>query len=206
MVAIKDTEKVAVDNLKIPDFLIRDMIDGVPYYYKGYQDVLNQTKTFEDIMPCSTLQAEIIMYLNFLLIQTLGIQKFRVFASESGNHLAKNVNYGLDLAVYDKQILTADKINQKYANVPPELVVEVDVKVALETESEMDFIIKKTQSLLDYGAKTVIWVTSKNKKVIIAQPNQDWIIKDWSKDFTLMNGIVANIGEYLEENGIEVVN
>lgn len=153
-------------------------------------------------MPCSTLQAEIIMYLNFLLTQALGIKDFRIFASESGNHLAKNVNYGLDLAVYDKKVLSSDKINNKFANVPPELVVEVDVKVELEKESEMDFIIKQTESLLNYGTKTVIWVTSPNKKVIIAQANQDWVIKDWSKDFELMKGIIANIGKYLEENEI----
>lgn len=123
-------------------------------------------------MPCSTLQAEIIMYLNFLLTQALGIKDFRIFASESGNHLAQNVNYGLDLAVYDKKVLSSDKINNKFANVPPELVVEVDVKVELEKESEMDFIIKQTESLLNYGTKTVIWVTSPNKKVIIASESR----------------------------------
>lgn len=194
MVATKYQNQAATD---IPTQLVRDVIDGVPYYYKGYKDVLNQTKTIHEIMPCSTLQAEIIMYLNFLLTQALGIKNYRIFASESGIHLAKNVNYGLDLAVYDKKVLSSDKINTKFADVAPELVVEVDVKVELDNESEMDFILKKTGSLLNYGTKTVIWVTSSSKKVMIAQANKDWIIKDWDKDFELMNGIVANIGQYL---------
>ena len=187
----------------IPKYLIRDIINGKPYYYKGYKEVLNKTKTINDIMPCSTLQAEIIMYLNFLLIQALGIKKYRIFTGESGNHIAKNLNYGLDLAVYDKKVLSSDKINEQYAAVPPILVVEVDVKVALEDSQEIDFIIEKTQSLLDYGTKKVIWVTSKTKKILIAESGKDWIMKDWSKEFELMNGILANVGQYLKENDIE---
>ena len=189
---------------EIPSYLIRDMIDGKPFYYKGYKEVLNKTKTIHDIRPCSTLQAEIIMYLNFLLTQALGISKYRIFTSESGSHLAKNVNYGLDVAVYDKKILTAKKINKHYANVPPELVVEVDIKVELEDLNEIDFINKKTQSLLDYGTKKVIWVISESKKVLIAEKGdeKDWLLRDWNKDFDLLNGITANIGQYLKDNDI----
>jgi len=189
---------------EIPSYLIRDMIDGKPFYYKGYKDVLNKTKTIHDIMPCSTLQAELIMYLNILLIQAINLNKYRVYTSESGSHLAKNVNYGLDLAVYDKKILTAKKINKHYANVAPELVVEVDIKVELEDLNEIDFINKKTQSLLDYGTKKVIWVISESQKVLIAEngKEKDWILRDWNKDFDLFSGITANIGQYLKDNDI----
>lgn len=189
---------------EIPSYLIRDMIDGKPFYYKGYKEVLNKTKTIHDIMPCSTLQAEIIMYLNILLIQAINLKNYRVYTSESGSHLAKNVNYGLDLAVYDKKVLTAKKINKHYANVPPELVVEVDIKVELEDLNEIDFINKKTQSLLDYGTKKVIWIISESQKVLIAESGKekDWILRDWNKDFDLFNGITANIGQYLKDNGI----
>lgn len=188
----------------IPSYLIRDMIDGVPYYYKGYKDVLNKTKTRHDIMPCSTLQAEIIMYLNVLLIQAMILKKYRIYTGESGNHLAKNVNYGLDLAIYDRKVLTSEKINKHFANVPPELVVEVDIKVELEDLNEIDFINKKTQSLLDYGTKKVIWVISESQKVLIAESGdeKDWLLRDWNKDFELFDGITANIGQYLKENNI----
>ena len=46
---------------KIPDFLIREVMDGQPLYYRGYRDVLRKLKTIEDIMPCSTLQATIVL-------------------------------------------------------------------------------------------------------------------------------------------------
>ena len=173
--------------------------------YKGYKDVLNKTKTIHDIMPCSTLQATIIMYLNFLLIQKLGVSKHRIFTS-SGSQFAKNVYYGLDLAVYDKKVLTSKKINKHFANVPPELVVEVDISVELEDLNEIEFINKKTKSLLAYGAKRVIWVTSASQKVLIAEGNndEDWIFRDWNKDFELTHGITANIGQYLSKKGISL--
>lgn len=194
------------EKIEVPSYLIRDMIDGKPFYYKGYRDVLNKTKTIHDIMPCSTLQAALVMYLNFLLMKNLGIDKYLIFASESGNHLAKNINYGLDLAIYDKKILTPNKINKHYANVPPELVVEIDIKVELEDLNEIDFINKKTQSLLDYGTKKVIWVISESQKVLIAEKGdeKDWLLRDWNKDFDLFNGITANIGQYLKDNDIEI--
>jgi len=189
---------------KIPASLIRDVIDGKPYYYKGYRNVLNKTKTIHDIMPSSTLQSVIISYFFVLLAKLLDLQKYRILASESGSHVAKNINYGLDLAIYDKSVLTSDKINDKYASVPPELVLEVDVKVELEGISEIEFINKKTESLLDFGVKKVIWVISKTKKILIAEQEKDWILADWNKEFLLINAIKANIGQYLKENDIQV--
>ncbi len=188
----------------IPAYLIRDVLDGKPYYYKGYKEVLNKTKTIHEIIPSSTLQAYIIMYLNFLLIQALGIKKYRIFASESGSHLEKKENYGLDLAVYDSAILSSDKIGLHYAKVPPLLVVEVDIKIELEDITEIDFILKKTQSLLEFGTQKVIWVTSKTKKVLVAEKGKDWLLRNWDKDFELMEGITANIGAYLKENNVVV--
>ena len=200
-----ETKKIITSEEKsIPAYLIRDILDGKPYYYKGYKDVLNKTKTIHDIMPSSTLQAYIIMYLNFLLIQALGIKKYRIFASESGSHLEKKENYGLDLAVYDSTILSSDKIGIHYAKVPPLLVVEVDIKIELEDITEIDFILKKTQNLLEFGTQKVIWVTSKTKKILIAEKGKDWLLRDWDKDFELIEGIIANIGSFLKENDVVV--
>jgi hypothetical protein len=35
--------------LRIPELLVREVIDGVPFFYKGYKSVLNKTKKIEDI-------------------------------------------------------------------------------------------------------------------------------------------------------------
>ena len=42
---------------KIPDYLVYEVMDGKPIYYRGYQSVLNKTKTLEQIMGCSSIQA-----------------------------------------------------------------------------------------------------------------------------------------------------
>jgi len=206
MVDTKSSRQEDIKQAYIPSYLIRDIIGGKPYYYKGYKEVLNKTKTIHDIMPSSTLQSFIIMYINYLLIQALGIKKYHIFTSETGSHLAKNENYGLDLAVYDKKTLPNDKIGAHFATVPPLLVVEVDIKIELEDSTDLDFISKKTQSLLDFGTKKVIWITSKTKKVLIAEKGKDWILRDWDQDMELMKGVIANIGKYLKENDVVIEN
>ncbi len=51
---IKSRKKTAQN---IPDYLVYKMVEDKPIYYKGYKDVLNQTKTFEEIIIESKLQA-----------------------------------------------------------------------------------------------------------------------------------------------------
>jgi Uma2 family endonuclease len=197
-------KKPAAKAAAIPDILIRDIVDGRPFYYKGYQKVVKRLLKPEDIMGASGLQSVLVMYLNTLLIKYLNLDSYYVFTSESGNHLAKNLNYGLDLAVYEATILTPDRITTKYVDVPPRLVVEVDVRVDTEPLSEIDFIHLKTQRLLEYGVKRVIWVTPATQKVLIAELDKDWLVRDWNKPFELWPGIEANVGAYLKERGIEV--
>ncbi|MEL6720070.1 MAG: Uma2 family endonuclease, partial [Bacteroidota bacterium] len=44
----------------IPSSLIYEMDDGKPIYYKDYLDVLNNIKTFDQIVSCSILQSLLI--------------------------------------------------------------------------------------------------------------------------------------------------
>lgn len=32
----------------IPAYLVREMIDGIPFYYRGYRQAMNKTKTLEE--------------------------------------------------------------------------------------------------------------------------------------------------------------
>jgi hypothetical protein len=45
---------------KVPSTLIYEMDEGKPIYYRGYKDVLNKTKTLEQIMGTSILQSLLI--------------------------------------------------------------------------------------------------------------------------------------------------
>jgi len=186
----------------VPKSLVYEILDGRPIYYKGYKEVLAGNKTLEDIMGSSALQAEIVTYLLRLLFAGIDLSKFRVLTNEIGSHLDKRNNLSNDIAVYDKKILTGDMIDVHYPNVPAELVIEVDVDADMEEGSDNEYIQIKTQKMLEFGVKKVIWITTKTRKVMSATLNEDWLVMDWNKDIEVMEGIRFNIAAYLEEEGI----
>lgn len=196
----------AVTRRKIPDHLVREVIDGVKFYYPGYRSVLNKTKTLEEIMPESILQASLKTLIGFFLNAHLSAKKFRILIGESGVHISHKVNLGLDIAVYDKSVLTHEKITNTFSNVPAELVIEIDVNVELEDMQKdlfNDFVIPKTQRLLDFGTKNVVWYFSKTRKVMVATPGESWTFQDWSTPVELMPGVVLDILRLMEEADIQ---
>ena len=80
---VKKTE----DTIKVPDALIREEINGEPYYYKGYKAVLNKEKTLADIMGSSGLQSLIVEILFRFLILHLPRKQYRIFTNEVGGHI-----------------------------------------------------------------------------------------------------------------------
>jgi len=190
----------------IPSYLVRDVIGGEPYYYKGWQAVVNGTKTFDDIMGCSSLQAVIIGYLTQFYYTKINNPALWFFTGESGNNLRKKVNMSFDVAVYDKKDLPVSKISPKYANVPPKMVIEIDLKVDPEEKTELEVIQEKTQELLDYGVEKVMWVLTTTRQVLIATPGKDWIFRNWDKEVEFMEGHLINIGKHLKSEGIPTVS
>ena len=77
---------------KIPSFLIKEKMDGVPIYYRGYKDILTGEKTLNDIMGTSTLQFIIVSYLHRILILGLNEDLYWIATGEAGNHLNKKNN------------------------------------------------------------------------------------------------------------------
>ena len=144
---------------KIPEYLIKEVINGIPYYYKGYREVLNKTKTLEDIMGCSGLQSIIIEYLMLSVCIHLDRKKYRILTNEPGNHLGPKDNLSYDMAIFDKTILVPEKVTYNYVDVPPELIVEVDLRVELkdtEIQTFEEFIILKTSRVFEFGVKKLI--------------------------------------------------
>jgi len=177
-------------------------MDGKPYYRKGYKDVINKTKTVEEIMGSSSLQFILIDYLLGIIYGFIDRSKYYIATNEAGLHLSKNNNLANDIAIYSSTILTPDKIVNRYADVPPQLVIEIDTKI--DGENNNVAINLKTQKLLNFGVERVIWIFTENQKVMIATSGEDWVIKDWNKDVEIMNGNIFNIANYLQEKGIKI--
>ncbi len=189
---------------KVPDYLIKEMIDGVPFYYPGYRQVLTKKKTLEDIMGYSGLQAFIIEYFTYHVLNQLDLKKYRIFSGETGNHLGYRNNLSLDISVFERRILTPEKVTNKYVDVPAYCVIEVDLQAEWDDGdmSDVDFIGLKTNKLFEFGTKKLIWILSRSKKVIVAEPGKRWEIIDWNEDVDLMEGITFNVGRHVKEEGI----
>lgn len=192
----KDPKK---ETVKVPDYLIREEIEGKPYFYRGYKAVLNNEKTLEDIMGASSLQSMIIEILIRFLIINLSRKKYRIFTNETGGHIKKGTNLSFDIAIFDRKILPFEKVNEYYTNVPPKMIFEIDVKIDLEDENGLDYINLKTEKLLEYGTELIVWVLTKQKKLLVARPNKEWQFINWSKNTELIENIILNVGQLIEE-------
>ena len=182
----------------IPEHLIKETIDGIPFYYAGFESVLNKTKTKTDIMADSGLQSFIKAFLMSALLKVLDTKNFAVLVGEIGSHLDHRTNLALDLAIFDRKLLTAKKINLKYVDIAPKIVIEVDVRVELAEDKESvfdEFVLRKVRKLHEFGTEKIIWIFTKNKKVMVATPGQPWLTLDWSVDVEVVDGLVINLAE-----------
>lgn len=187
---------------KVPSYLVKEILDDMPVFYKGYKAVLRKEKTIEDIMGASGLQIFIVRYLFRLLDRNLDDNLFYVFTGEGGLHLSKGTNLSGDVLVFDKQTLTPDLIDTHYLNIPPLIDIEIDVEIDNTTFSDFDYIQRKTDNLLKFGTQKVIWILTKTQKIIVAESNKDWLMIDWQKDVEIMNEISFNVPQYLKKEGV----
>ena len=201
MIATKSGVQTRKPKTKVPDYLIYEIMDGKPIHYKGYREVLAGTKTVEEIMGSSTLQSLIVTHLIGLLLKHLDEDVFTILSSEAGIHLDRRNNLAGDILIFDNETLPISAINEFYAQVPPKVVIEVDISADPADISPDTYIVKKTQKLFNFGVEKVIWITTQARKVTVATPNDDWHIRDWHKDVEIMDGISFNVGQYLTKKG-----
>jgi Uma2 family endonuclease len=193
-------------NRKVKDALVYEIMDGKPIYYKGYKSVLNKTKKPEDIMGSSLLQGIILNFVVYILHKHLNPDDFWVVINEPGIHLDYKNNLSGDILIYEKSRLNALDIKNRYANLPANVVVEVDTKADLTKQSFDIYLKSKTSKLHAFGVDKVIWIFTTSKQVVVAIAGNDWLMIDWNKEIEIMPGVSFNIGEYLTKNGIEVLD
>ncbi len=180
--------------IKIPPYLIYEVVKGKPLYYKGYKDVLNKTKTFEEIIMDSTLQAWLKSRLTILLGNFLLTNGYDITTGEQGLFLPNGDKRGADIAVFKADDIVLDA---HYSRIPPEIVLEIDVKIHTDNTTEFDYVLEKVADYHAFGVKNVIWIFTKNKKIMIAKIHQPWLTLDWSADVEVIEGLKINIADLI---------
>ena len=186
----------------IPSYLIYEEMNGKPLPYKGFLDVLSGKKKVEEIMGSSSLQS-IIVYLVVLLIgNKINRKKYLVGTNEPGIHIRLGDNLSNDIAIFERGDVT---INDKYFDKAPKIVIEVDVKIDLsltEWNNEWDYIIEKSQKMLDFGTEKVIWITTKSKKIFVSSSTERWYMVNFNEDVPLIDGCILNLGQILKDEEV----
>ncbi len=201
-VTSRTTSQKPLTARKVPHSLIYEEIDGVPYYYRGYRAVLSRQKTKEDIMGASALQSAVVSLLIHILYKYLPFDDYLIATNESGLHLQKGSNLSNDIAVFDQSTLPTP-LDDKYFSVPPKVVIEVDVKIDLPANvSETEYVYDKTQKMLDFGVGKVIWILTKTRRTLIAEPNERWILTDWDDVVEVMPGCSFELNPLLRSKNV----
>lgn len=185
----------------IPDYLIYEMDEGKPIYYRGYKEVLKGDKTQEEVMGSSILQSYLVTKLIVILSLKLD-RRFILISNEMGLLFKKKSWRSIDIAIYSrKKLRTLDvKLDEQYSKIPPKIVIEVDTKAHFDNASDADYYFQhKTDQLLSFGVERVIWIYTRTEKFMIAEKDKRWETANWTEDLDIMEGIVVNIPQLIEE-------
>ncbi len=204
MLLVETETKQKVKRKKIPKALIYEMRNGKPIYYRDYKKVISGEKSLEEVMGSSKIQSFIIEIILRILFQKLPREKYFIFNNEIGYQWMPRTWRNLDIAIFDREKILKEGIDNHYAKTPPEVVIEIDTKADLTKYGDiLNYMKEKTQDLLDSGVKKVIWYTTIDKKVMIAEPDKPWLINNWNYNVEIIDGIIINLGKLLEEEGIK---
>ncbi|RUM43527.1 MAG: Uma2 family endonuclease [Desulfurobacterium sp.] len=185
----------------IPRELIYEMRYGKPIYYRDYGKVLSGEKTLEEVIGSSKLQWWIIGIILQFLYRTLDAKRYTIATNEAGFQWAPRTWKNLDIAIFEREKILKEGLNEKYAQTPPKVVIEIDTKADLRKYGDfMNYAREKVQDLLDAGVEKIIWYTTFDKKVMVAEKGKRWFITDWDEDVEIIDGINFNLGRELKRS------
>jgi len=184
---------------KIPADLIYEMVANTPIYYRGYHEVMQGQKTVEELMGSSFMQSLLISRIaRFLMIRLPA--DYEILTNELGLQCAKGTTRAVDLAIYPKALLHGIPLHNKYLDVPPQIVIEIDTKADLSSfATPMDYYYLKTDELLAFGVNKVIWIFTEARKVMVAEARRDWLTRNWTQEIQILEDVALNLAQLLEE-------
>lgn len=199
---IKTKDKKQYIVPQIPPDMVYEKFDGKEVYYKGYKDVINLQKKIEEIIGSSKLQALLIDLFVMYLHDNIDRKKYKLLYNELGLHLNDKNNLSADVVIFNKAKLLQTQFDNKYSEIPPKIVIEFDTKADLSNfDNIMDYYQIKTKKLFNFGVEKVYWVLTKNKQIIEAIPNENWLIKEWNINIEPLENISFSIDQLLKEDG-----
>jgi Uma2 family endonuclease len=186
---------------RVPRELIYEMRYGKPIYYRDYDKILSGEKSLEEVMGSSKLQSFLISLILKVLFSSLNPKKYVILSNEIGFKFAPRSWRNLDIAIFEKEEILKEGLDEKYIKTPPKVVIEIDTKADLRKYGDfMNYAREKVQDLLDAGVEKVIWYTTFDKKVMVAERGKRWFITNWEEEVEIMNGITFNLGKELKKS------
>jgi hypothetical protein len=185
--------------VEIPDYLVREIIYEQPYHYKNHQKVLTENQTLDGIKGKGRLQS--------FMSSCLLVEFSQRFCSEywslinAGFQLDEKDKIIANIALLKKSDLPLEKIDTHYFEEVPECIIEVDVSIDLMNAENQDYVFQKTQRLLDFGTSQVIWILTKSRKIMVAKPNEAWIVDNWNQEITILDKSFI-LEDLLKEKGL----
>jgi Uma2 family endonuclease len=193
------------DGTDISDYLIYEILDGLPIFYNGYKDVLLNKKQADEIKYKSSQTTFILSNLFSLFLKLLDDDKYIVLCN-LGFYINEFNNLTGNIVIYGESEFKGMTIDEHYADVPPKIAIEVDVTADTSDIGGVDtYVYKKVRKLLDFGVERVIWINTATKTILIADDNlESWIVQDWNKDIEILEGLTINIPAFLLKKKIVV--
>ncbi len=191
---------------EVPTSLVKEILDGRPYFYSGYREVLAGEKKIEDIIGCSEIQTMVITAIVTYLIRSLPENQYTVAFNEVGLHLDKNNNLAADIAIFDRETMLSRKLTSKYTRTVPLAVLEVEIfnedNIPSEPYTSVP-TLSKTERLLEWGVQEVVWIYPQVGKITRAKQGESvWTTTPWQETFELLGRYEFSAGTVVQDFGV----
>lgn len=181
---------------EIPSYLIYEMDDGKPIYYKGYFEVLTGEKDFEEIIANTSLHAWLKGELSYFIKKLLPFE-YVMTAGELGLQIEKLTSRIVNIAIFKKENFV---LSNKYSAQPPEIAIEIDTKADLNsTGAAIKYYQRKNKQLFEFGVKKIIWIFTEIQGVQVLEVEGEEQEFEWSEDIPVMENVSFNLQQIMQQ-------
>lgn len=181
----------------IPEHLVYEEWDGVPILYKDIHTYALDKHDLNQLeMGSSVLQSLIIEYILGELYTQIDRKRYAIITNEAGLQLGYRNTLSNDIALIERSRIP-NKRSVRYATVPPNVVIEVDVKADYEKDFESfeEYIQQKTQKLLAFGVEKVIWVLLADAQEVRVSTTAGSTTYSWKERIMVLESVTFCLAE-----------